>query len=134
MECREASLRVFSATQKVRGDGGKPGDNKEEVIMNRGAQMLLGHWLGNWGAWALNGNGVVAYPHQLRQSIGYILITQGVSVRRRGRLRKRRLLPHCSGCAVHRQSSLARKHAWCTYHKAVVARRRDLRVRERAGR
>ncbi len=34
--------------------------------MSREAKVLLGHWLGNWGAWALNGNGVVAYPHQLQ--------------------------------------------------------------------
>lgn len=39
-------------------------DTKQEMIMNSGPQMLLGHWLGEWGAWALNGNGVVAYPHQ----------------------------------------------------------------------
>src|SRR5262249_4460479 len=32
----------------------------------QGAQVLVGHWLGEWGAWALNGNGVVAYPHQLQ--------------------------------------------------------------------
>lgn len=38
----------------------------EENQMNNGARNLLGHWLGKWGAWALNGNGVVAYPHQLQ--------------------------------------------------------------------
>ena len=34
--------------------------------MPLGPQMLLGHWLGEWGAWALNGAGVVSYPHQLQ--------------------------------------------------------------------
>jgi hypothetical protein len=34
--------------------------------MNTGPQMLLGYWLGDWGAWALNGNGMIAYPHQLQ--------------------------------------------------------------------
>ncbi len=38
----------------------------KENRMNSGPQTLLGHWLGKWGAWALNGNGVVAYPHQLQ--------------------------------------------------------------------
>ncbi len=34
--------------------------------MQPGPQMLLGYWLGEWGAWALNGNGMLAYPHQLQ--------------------------------------------------------------------
>jgi hypothetical protein len=42
------------------------GKHTKETGMNPGAQILLGHWLGEWGAWALNGNGVVAYPHQLQ--------------------------------------------------------------------
>jgi hypothetical protein len=38
----------------------------KRIAMSFGPQMLLGHWLGEWGAWALNGNGMLAYPHQLQ--------------------------------------------------------------------
>ncbi|MDQ6759405.1 MAG: phospholipase D-like domain-containing protein, partial [Acidobacteriota bacterium] len=41
-------------------------NHSEENMVSSGPQKLLGHWLGKWGAWALNGNGVVAYPHQLQ--------------------------------------------------------------------
>ena len=43
-----------------------PHEYSTENNMSSGPQTLLGHWLGKWGAWALNGNGVVAYPHQLQ--------------------------------------------------------------------
>lgn len=38
----------------------------KETAMSSGPQKLLGYWLGEWGAWALNGNGMIAYPHQLQ--------------------------------------------------------------------
>lgn len=48
----------------------------KEDSMSIGRRALLGHWLGSWGAWALNGNGVVAYPHQL-QAVDWIRPAQG---------------------------------------------------------
>ena len=41
-------------------------NSQKEAPMSPGPQMLLGYWLGESGAWALNGNGMLAYPHQLQ--------------------------------------------------------------------
>jgi len=52
---------VLAVTKRASIAGGYSKENNMS-----GPQTLLGHWLGKWGAWALNGNGVVAYPHQLQ--------------------------------------------------------------------
>lgn len=44
----------------------EPVNPTKENSMNSGQQMLLGYWLGEWGAWALNAKGMLAYPHQLQ--------------------------------------------------------------------
>ena len=56
------SPKPLNVEQGDESSVGNPKDNE----MCLGAKILLGHWLGEWGAWALNGNGVVAYPHQLQ--------------------------------------------------------------------
>lgn len=68
----EEAWPLPSSIQPTTGDDDAEGStNTREVMMAKGAQQLLGHWLGTWSAWALNGNGVIAYPHQL-QAVDWI--------------------------------------------------------------